>query len=105
MDEFVDVEGASGAKYRFRSTNPASLPEVAGNFIVAAGQGADFRVICCGSTNSIPAAASLWRKAVSDHQADRFYVHRNIAGRDRLRVHDDISAKHLPPAVAPEIIG
>jgi len=104
MDQFIDIAGASGASYRFRAApQPSALPMAAGNFVFVRHEEHRPQVVCCGSTNSLVQAGSLWSAAVEEHQAEGIYIHLNIARRFRAQVHEDISAKHQPAMAAPDM--
>jgi hypothetical protein len=101
MDEFIDVEGASGARYRFRRT--PELPTSAGNFVFVRRDGEGARIAGCGSANSLVEVVRLWPRAVEQEQADGLYVYLNVARRTRNEVHKDIAEKHQPALIAVEL--
>lgn len=100
MQSFIDLEGASGATYRFhRVVDLANLPAIAGNFAYVQGNGPNPVVVCCGTDETLLKAAARWSAAQQVHRATAIYVRRNVSWRTRAHEHADIVAKHRPPLV------
>ena len=101
MQSFIDLEGASGATYRFHRVNDLSnLPAIAGNFAYVQGDGPRPLLVCCGADED-PAQGGGARRpsAQQTHQATAIYVRRNVSWRVRAFEHEDIVKKHHPPLV------
>ena len=97
----VDLEGASGALYRFRQVpNPDMLPASGGNFVCIRQEPRGMKVVCCGSASDLRHAAQPYEAAVRLHLADSILVRLNISGAVRDREHDDLVARHQPPLEA-----
>lgn len=100
MQHFIDLEGASGATYRFhRVDDLSSLPAIAGNFAYVKGDGPKPVVVCCGTDETLLNAGARWPAAQQAHQATALYVRRNVSWKVRAHEHDDIVKKHQPPLV------
>ncbi|MGZ3274970.1 MAG: hypothetical protein ACXU82_00135 [Caulobacteraceae bacterium] len=100
MQSFIDLEGASGATYRFHRVNDLSnLPAIAGNFAYVQGDGPKPLVVCCGTDETLLKAAARWPSAQQTHKATAIYVRRNVSWRVRAYEHEDIVKKHHPPLV------
>jgi hypothetical protein len=70
MQSFIDLEGVSGARYRFqRVEDLASLPAIAGNYVYVRHNGNKQPVIvCCGADETLMRAASGWASAHVTHR-------------------------------------
>lgn len=97
MNDFLDVSGASGARYRFRRTAPTELPPTAGNLLVATGSSPRVKVLFCGAASSLSRAAPVVSEALKSHRDARLFVRLNVARTVRDAEHADIVA-----AVGPE---
>jgi hypothetical protein len=104
MEGFIDVEGASGARYRFRlAPDHAALPATAGNFIFARRDAGGPRLVGCDSANNLAEVTKLWAGAVDEQHADSLYVYLNVARRTRNEVHENIAEKHHPAPIAVDL--
>lgn len=100
MQYFIDLEGASGARYRFQRVDDLSkLPATAGNFVYVQGDGPRPVVVCCGTDETLLKAASRWPGAQQSHRAKAIYVRKNISWKVRASEHADIVQRHQPPMV------
>lgn len=100
MQSFIDLEGASGAIYRFhRVDDLANLPAIAGNFAYVHGDGPRPVVVCCGTDETLLRAAARWPTAQQAHRATAIYVRRNVSWKVRAHEHQDIVKKHRPALV------
>lgn len=101
MQDLLDLQGASGATYRFRLiADPAELPATSGNFVYVRWRGAAPQVFCCGAVNSLGGASRQWDQAVRAHGATGLYVRLNVARALRDQEHADLVAKYRPPMTA-----
>ncbi|HEY9234601.1 MULTISPECIES: hypothetical protein [Phenylobacterium] len=103
MKDLLDIEGASGALYRFRlhDTN-RELPATAGNYLIVRREEGALQVIGCGEAQSLMSARPLWAEAVAEHGAEQLYLRLNVARAHRVGEHEDIVAKHRPQLVKNE---
>jgi hypothetical protein len=101
MQSFIDLEGASGATYRFQRVDDLSnLPAIAGNFAYVQGEGPKPVLVCCGTDETLLKAANRWPAAQQSHQATGIYVRKNVSWKVRAYEHEDLVKKHRPPLVA-----
>lgn len=102
MQEHLDLQGASGATYRFRLiADPDQLPATSGNFVYVRWRGATPQVFCCGAVNSLTAAVRSWDEAVRAYGASGLYVRLNVARSARDEEHADLVEKYRPPMPSP----
>uniref|UniRef100_B0T9E2 Uncharacterized protein n=1 Tax=Caulobacter sp. (strain K31) TaxID=366602 RepID=B0T9E2_CAUSK len=98
VKEHLDLQGASGATYRFRLiADPGQLPATSGNFVYVRWRGSVPQVFCCGAVNSLTSATRLWDVAVRTHGAEGLYVRLNVARAQRDEEHADLIEKIRPP--------
>lgn len=96
--ELLELQGASGARYRFRRVkDPAALPAEGGNFVYVRHLDEGAQLIASGAAESLHQAKTFWSKAVERHGADSIYVRLNIASKQRLFEHGDIAEAHPTP--------
>ena len=101
MKEHVDLQGASGASYRFRLVaDPGQLPASSGNFAYVRWRGAAPQIACCGAVNSLLSANRLWDEAVRGHGVEGLYIRLNVARAVRDEEHADLVQKLRPPMTA-----
>ena len=101
MQNFIDLEGASGATYRFQRVDDLSkLPAIAGNFVYVQDDGPKPVVVCCGADETLLRAASRWTAARQSHGAKVIYVRKNVSWKVRASEHNDIVERHRPPLIA-----
>jgi hypothetical protein len=97
MNDFIDLAGASGARYRFRLW-PEGAPHVpiAGNYVYVREDADGFTVIAMGETDDLSRARADWAKAAK-RGATHVYTRLNVPRAVREAEHADISA-HQPGA-------
>ena len=96
--ELLELQGASGARYRFRRVkDPTALPAEGGNFVYVKHLEEGAALIASGAAESLHQARTYWSKAVERHGADSIYVRLNIASKQRLFEHGDIAEAHPTP--------
>jgi hypothetical protein len=103
MSDFVELQGASGAHYRFRRTDLAALPVMAGNVVVASGATSRQKVLFCGAARSLAQAAPRIGQTLAAHRGARLYVRLNIARTTREAEHADLVAGLNPEAQAGDL--
>jgi hypothetical protein len=94
MNDFIDLEAASGAQLRFRiwPDGSAHLP-VAGNFVLLRANPDGPDVLVVGATNDLSGAPALCGKAAAGeglHLFTRLNISRNL----RLAEHEDLAARY-----------
>jgi hypothetical protein len=98
VPEHLELQGASGARYRFRRVkDPAALPAEGGNFVYVKFTEAHPLVIACGVGETLHQARDLWPRAVEQFGAEAIFVRLNIARKHRVDEHDDITNAHDLP--------
>lgn len=104
MQDLIDLQGASGARYRFRHVADLSdLPAAAGNFAYVRWTGVRPQVVGCGAANGLGQAAVGWSHAVSSHGANAVYVRLNVVRAARLGEHQDLVEGLRPPMSPPTL--
>ncbi len=99
MDSYVDLQGASGAVYRYRSAGEGD-PKTAmsGNFCYVAGDGGDKRVVFLGQTdNLMTGARARWTEACNKHGASQLFIRLNISAAARSSELEDLLGSLTPP--------
>lgn len=97
MQDHLDLQGASGATYRFRLiAGPDQLPATSGNFVYVRWLDMEPQVLCCGVVDSLSAAFGSWDEAVRTYGALCVYVRLNVARARRDEVHADLVEKYRP---------
>jgi hypothetical protein len=100
VNEYIELQGASGPALRFRlRSDAAPLPAMAGNFVCVRMSGDTPEVVACGSTNSLMTASVVWEAAVREHGAEALYVRLNVAGATRALELESLVERHNPPMV------
>jgi hypothetical protein len=98
VKENLDLQGASGATYRFRLMDRAEqLPTVGGNFVYVSWREERPQVLFCGAANSLSAATNYWDEAVRVHGAQSLYIRLNVARAAREVEHTDLVDRLRPP--------
>jgi hypothetical protein len=98
VKEHVDLQGASGATYRFRLVgDPDQLPAAGGNFVYVLWYENTPRVSFCGAVSSLSAATNWWDEAVRLHGVQGLYVRLNVARAVRENEHADLVDRVKPP--------
>jgi hypothetical protein len=93
---FLDVQGASGAIYRFRRWGDQTTP-TAGNYVVRAANTGQLLVI--GVTHDLLQI----RKSALESRADaELYVRLNVARAVRQAEHEDLAGKYPDAQIAQE---
>lgn len=103
MTAFLDLQGASGAPYRFRQVSLDDLPTMAGNVVVATGPDAQRGIVFCGAAESLAQAAPRLGAALAAHPGAQLYVRLNVARTARDAEHADLVAGVGPAAHADDL--
>ena len=101
----LDLEGASGALYRFYGVDePRHLPGSSGNFVCVRQEGREVCVVASGSAADLRHASEFWETAITQHFADRLLIRLNISRNVREREHEDLIRRHHPAMVVPHLL-
>ena len=94
MQDFIDLEGASGASYRFRiwASDASHLP-VAGNFVVVRQEADGFNVGVMGIADDLSKVRVEWSK-VAAAQGAFIFTRLNVSRAIRTAEHDDLAARY-----------
>jgi hypothetical protein len=91
---YIDLQGASGAVYRYKLAEDGDpRTTIAGNFIYVDAAG---HVIYAGEANNLHSAGTRWSEAVSRHKATHLYTRLNVSGASRTEEFNDIVATLNP---------
>jgi hypothetical protein len=101
--EFIDVPGASGARYRFRRSTVAGLPATAGNLIAVTGPPSGRRYLVCGSARSLNGAGLGIEAALGETREAELYIQLNVARTVREAEYADIVAAVCPETHLPDL--
>ncbi|WP_421935431.1 hypothetical protein [Phenylobacterium sp.] len=99
MSGFVDIAGASGTQYRFRSAGIDDLPTSGGNALVISGGAEPGKVLVCVATNSLVQASSAIKAAVTANPGARTFIRLNVASAIREAEHADLVEAVRPDQV------
>lgn len=98
MQDHLDLQGASGATYRFRLiAGPDQLPATSGNFVYVRWLDTEPQVLCCGVIDSLSAAFGSWDEAVRTYGPSSAYIRLNVARARRDEEHADLVENYRPP--------
>ena len=102
MQDFLDLQGASGASYRFRVW-PAGAPHLpaAGNYVVVKAAAAGVKVMVAGTSRDLSKVRASLTPAARRKDA-YLYTRLNISRLPRLAEHEDIVAHYKPAVVLDE---
>jgi hypothetical protein len=94
VTDFIDLEGVSGARYRFRlwPEGAAHIP-TGGNFAFVRMDAAQFTVLSVGETNDLSTVRSAWSEA-RRLGATHVFTRLNVARAVRRAEHEDIAARY-----------
>jgi hypothetical protein len=87
MQDFIDLEGASGRSYRFRiwASDAGHLP-VAGNYVVVRQKADGFNVAVVGIADDLSKVRPEWSKVAAVEDAYIFTI--------RTAEHEDLAARY-----------
>lgn len=94
MKDFIDLQGASGAQYRFRVWRDGAphLP-TGGNYVYLREEPQGFTVLLIGETNDLSKARADWPKAVG-RGPTHVFTRLNVSRAIRTAEHQDLAAHH-----------
>ena len=96
MQPFVDLQGGSGASYRFRLAPDGKVsPPIAGNYVYVRQEAEGFTVLAVEATNDLSSAAANWPLAVAKQGATHLFTRLNVSLTVREAEQRDIAAHYL----------
>ena len=96
MKPYIDLQGASGAVYRYKLAEDRDpRTTIAGNFVFVDATGT---VVYAGEANNLHGAANRFPEAAMKHKAEYLYTRLNVSGASRSDELQDILAA-LKPAM------
>jgi hypothetical protein len=101
--EFLDVTGASGRAYRFRSVSLEHLPATAGNLILTTGAQPRLGYRLCAAARSLNRAVPAVREALAGASGARLFIRLNVSRAAREDEHADIVAALSPELDLPDL--
>ena len=97
MPPFLDLNGASGATYRYRLAPDGQVTTpIAGNYVYLREDGEGFTVLSIVATNDLSSATRGWKAFVAKHGATHLYVRLNVSSSVRESEQQDIAAYYKP---------
>ena len=94
MREFIDLQGASGATYRFRLwPDGAAHQPIAGNYICVRADGDAYQVLSVGESLDLSQVREKLPKRLKE-TATSVYTRLNVARAIRCAEHEDLLARH-----------
>ena len=96
MKDFIDLQGASGAAYRFRLwADGADHQPIAGNYVCVQAEGGEARIVSVGETLDLSAVREALPKRLRE-ATTHIYTRLNVARAIRCAEHEDLMARHAP---------
>ena len=96
MKPYIDLQGASGAVYRYKLAEDRDpRTTIAGNFVFADAAGT---IVYAGEANNLHGAGNRFPEAAMKHKAEYLYTRLNVSGASRSDELQDIVAA-LKPAM------
>ena len=97
MSAFLDLNGASGATYRYRLAQDGRVTTpIAGNYACVRLEDAGFTVVSVAATNDLSSATQAWKQAVAKQGATHLYIRLNVSSSVRENEQQDIAAYYKP---------
>jgi hypothetical protein len=94
MKTFIDLEGASGATYRFRLWEAGAPHQpIAGNYVCVRADKAGYAIVGIGETLDLSQLRGKLSKRVRE-AATHVYTRLNVARANREAEHADLMARH-----------
>jgi hypothetical protein len=102
MQDFIDLQGASGASYRFRRrAEGASHLPTAGNYVLVQEASAGFKVLTVGTSIDLSLTQPPGKPRAGRKQAHLF-TRLNVARTVRASEHQDLVEHYRPAEVVTE---
>lgn len=97
MQTFVDLQGASGASYRFRLAPGGEVSSpIAGNYAYIREEPEGFTVLSVAATNDLSSAIAEWKRAVAKYGEMHLYTRLNVSAAVREAEQQDIAIHYKP---------
>ena len=94
MKQYIDLQGASGAVYRYKLAEDRDpRTTIAGNFVFADAAGT---IVYAGEANNLHGAGNRFPEAAMKHKAEYLYTRLNVSGASRSDELQDIVAAVKP---------
>lgn len=94
MKPYIDLQGASGAVYRYKLAEDRDpRTTIAGNFVFVDASGT---IVFAGEANNLHGAANRFPEASAKHKAEYLYTRLNVSGASRSDELQDIIAAVRP---------
>jgi hypothetical protein len=94
---FLDLNGASGATYRFRlAPDEGVISPMAGNYVCVREEESGFTVLSVAATNDLSHARQAWKHAAAKHGATHLYTRLNVSSSVRENERRDFAAFYKP---------
>lgn len=94
MKPYIDLQGASGAVYRYKLAEDRDpRTTIAGNFVFVDATGT---IVYAGEANNLHGAANRFPEASMKHKAEYLYTRLNVSGASRSDELQDIVAAVRP---------
>jgi hypothetical protein len=94
MKDFIDLEGVSGARYRFRVwLDGEPHPPIGGNYVYLREEDTGFTVLLVAETNDLSRARSAWPMALRAG-ATHAFTRLNVPRATRRADHEDLAARY-----------
>ncbi len=94
MKPYIDLQGASGAVYRYKLAEDRDpRTTIAGNFVFVDAVG---NVVYAGEANNLHGAGNRFPEAAQKHRAEFLYTRLNVSGASRSDELQDIVAALKP---------
>ena len=94
MKPYIDLQGASGAVYRYKLAEDRDpRTTIAGNFVFVDAAGTS---VYAGEANNLHGAANRFPEASLKHKAEYLYTRLNVSGASRSDELQDIVAAVRP---------
>ena len=94
MKPYIDLQGASGAVYRYKLAEDRDpRTTIAGNFVFVDAAGT---IVYAGEANNLHGAANRFPEASMKHKAEYLYTRLNVSGASRSDELQDIVAAVRP---------
>ena len=97
MPAFLDLNGASGATYRFRLAQDGYVRmAMAGNYVCVRAEGSGFTVLSVAATNDPYTTERAWKHAAARRGATHLYTRLNVSASVREAEQRDVAAYYRP---------
>ena len=94
MKPFIDLQGASGATYRFRLWEAGAPHQpIAGNYVCVRAEKTGYSIVSVGETLDLSQLRAKLPKRVRD-TTTHVYTRLNVARAIRTAEHEDLTARH-----------